>query len=84
MRATHGCDATNICVFALARDHSSGEIADTGLKGVNEVRLAATATGTLALFAGYIDHCWAAGCSQTHAKATMNRSKLAYDLHAGM
>ena len=71
MRPTHGCDATDIYVIALARDHSSGEIANTGLTGVDEVRLAATvtATGTLALFAGYIDHCCAAGCSETHAKA---------------
>jgi VCBS repeat-containing protein len=48
----NGGEGADIYVITAATDHTVAEIADTGLAGVDEVRFAAAAAGTLTLYAG--------------------------------
>lgn len=45
------CGST--CISTLLSDKTSAELIDTGVRDIDELRVAVTASGTLTLFAGY-------------------------------
>ncbi|MBK7365839.1 MAG: S8 family serine peptidase [Nitrosomonas sp.] len=48
----YGGEGADIYLFLLATDHKAAEIFDSGTTGIDEIRFAATTSGTLTLYAG--------------------------------
>ncbi|MBK7366006.1 MAG: hypothetical protein IPI97_13840 [Nitrosomonas sp.] len=51
----YGGEGADIYLFLLATDHKAAEIFDSGTTGIDEIRFAATTSGTLTLYAGDVE-----------------------------